>query len=106
MSAAVAVKNPSVSRLFANGSTPSVDVQPKVGLKPVTPQNDAGRSTDPPVWVPTANGTMPAATAAADPLELPPGVCARLRGLRVGAGVRYAKAVVWVLPNRMAPCFL
>ena len=26
---------------------------------------------------------MPAATAAADPLELPPGVCSTLRGLRV-----------------------
>jgi hypothetical protein len=46
---------------------------------------------------------MPAATAAADPLELPPGVCSKLRGLRVGAGVRYANAVVCVLPSRIAP---
>jgi hypothetical protein len=27
---------------------------------------------------------MPAATAAADPLELPPGVCSTFRGFRVG----------------------
>ncbi len=30
---------------------------------------------------------MPAATAAAEPLDEPPGVCARWRGLRVGPGV-------------------
>ena len=69
------MKYPSVSRLFANGSTPSSDTSPYVPLNPVTPQYDAGRSTDPIVCVPSAKGTMPAATAAADPLELPPGVC-------------------------------
>jgi hypothetical protein len=50
-----------------------MDSRPKLGLNPVTPQYDAGRNTDPIVWVPIAIGTMPAATAAADPLELPPG---------------------------------
>ena len=34
--------------------------------------------TDPLVWVPMANGTMWDATAAADPLDDPPGVCAGL----------------------------
>ena len=33
--------------------------------------------TEPIVCVPRANGTMPAATAAAEPLEDPPGVCRR-----------------------------
>src|SRR3954467_10258639 len=89
MSAAVCVKNPSVSRLFANGRTPSVDNSPNVPLKPVIPQYEAGRIVEPPVWVPIATGTIPAATAAAEPLELPPGVWARSRGLRVGAGWRY-----------------
>ena len=42
--------------------------------------------TEPPVWVPSAAGTMPAATAAAEPEEEPPGVCSRLRGLRVTDG--------------------
>ena len=42
--------------------------------------------TDPLVWLPSASGTMPAATAAADPLDEPPGVCAGLWGLRVLPG--------------------
>ena len=42
--------------------------------------------TDPLVWVPTASGTIPAATAAAEPLDEPPGVCSGLWGLRVLPG--------------------
>ena len=61
-------------------------IRPCVGLKPYTPQNAAGRITDPLVWLPSASGTMPAATAAADPLDEPPGVCAGLCGLRVLPG--------------------
>lgn len=34
--------------------------------------------TDPAVWLPTDSGTMPAATAAADPADEPPGVRHRL----------------------------
>jgi len=33
---------------------------------------------------------MPSATAAADPLDDPPGVCAELRGLAVLPGVKVA----------------
>ena len=40
----------------------------------MTPQKEAGLITDPLVCVPTARGIMFAATAAADPLEEPPGV--------------------------------
>ena len=43
--------------------------------------------TEPPVWLPSASGSMPAATAAAEPDDEPPGVCARLRGLRVSRGL-------------------
>src|SRR5262245_14538248 len=103
MSAAVWAKNPRVSRLFARGSTPWVGRRPYVGLNPQTPQYEAGRITDPPVWVPIEKGAIPAATAAAEPLELPPGVCSGLRGLRVGPGVRYANCVVRVLPRSTAP---
>src|SRR5437588_4442201 len=99
MSVAVSVKNPTVSKLGANGSTTSRLRVPNVGLNPTTPQYDAGRRIDPCVCDPSANGTMPAATAAADPLELPPGVRFRSRGFLVGAGSKYAKAVVCVFPT-------
>ena len=51
---------------------------------PTTPQKDAGWRIEPPVSLPSAAGTMPAATAAAEPPEEPPGVLARRQGLRVG----------------------
>src|SRR5438105_5403238 len=78
-------------------------ISPCVGLKPYTPQYDAGRIVEPVVWLPSASGTIPAATAAADPLEDPPGVCAGLCGLRVLPGVRVANSVVTVLPMITAP---
>ena len=36
---------------------------------------DAGRNTEPRVCSPAVDGTIPAAIAAAEPLELPPGEC-------------------------------
>jgi hypothetical protein len=75
ISAAVAVKRPTVSSEGAKGITPSRESNPKLGLKPQMPQKEAGRRTEPSVCEPSANGTMPAATAAAEPEELPPGVC-------------------------------
>jgi hypothetical protein len=47
----------------------------KLGLQPTVPQYAAGRMVEPPVCVPRASGTIQSATAAADPLEEPPGVC-------------------------------
>jgi hypothetical protein len=58
---------------------------------------------DPMVWVPRAAGTMPQATAAADPLLDPPGVWSGFQGLRVGPGSRKANSVVTVLPRTTAP---
>ena len=46
---------------------------------------------------------MPAATAAADPLEEPPGVRAGSTGLRVRAGANMANSVDSVFPSTMAP---
>ncbi len=60
----------------------------------------------PAVWVPKASGTIPSATAAADPEEEPPGVWARLAGLRVGPGARTANSVVTVFPATTAPAAL
>ena len=67
------------------------------------PQKAAGRMTEPIVCVPRARGQKPAATAAAEPLLEPPGVCARLYGLRVGPGSAQANSVETVLPRMMAP---
>src|SRR5436305_1619248 len=73
------------------------------GLKPATPQYAAGRITEPAVCEPVAIGTMPAATAAAEPEEEPPGVCSRLCGLRVLPVCWCANSVVTVLPRMMPP---
>ena len=67
-------KAPTWSSLRESCSTPARDTSPWVGLTANTPQNAAGRITDPLVWVPSASGTILAATAAADPDDEPPGV--------------------------------
>ena len=69
-----------------SSSAPVRGMSPCVGLKPTTPQNAAGRITEPLVCEPIAPGTMPAATAAAEPLDEPPGVRAGSCGLRVLPG--------------------
>src|SRR5207248_384883 len=76
---------------------------PKLGLYPTTPQNADGRITEPPVWVPSPTGTWKSATAAAEPLDEPPGVCAGLCGLTVAPGNRLANSVVTVLPMTVPP---
>src|SRR5687768_8175697 len=48
------------------------------------PVNEAGWRIDPPVSVPVAPGTRPAATAAAEPPELPPGTASSFHGLCTG----------------------
>jgi hypothetical protein len=76
---------------------------PKLGLYPTTPQYAEGRITEPAVCVPSAAGTWKSATAAAEPLDEPPGVCAGLCGLTVAPGKRLANSVVTVLPMMVAP---
>ena len=51
-----------------------------MGLRPVTPHREAGCLIEPPVSVPVTNGAMPAASAAAEPPELPPGTQLRSQG--------------------------
>src|ERR1700719_1170462 len=67
------------------------------------PQYELGRSTEPPVWVPSAAGTMSSATAAPEPLDEPPGVWAGLCGLVVSGGAMPANSQVAVLPSITAP---
>ena len=58
---------------------------------------------EPPVCVPSAAGTMPSATAAAEPLDEPPGIWAGASGCLVPAGWAKANSVVTVLPRMSAP---
>src|SRR5262252_11097071 len=74
-----------------------------LGLKPTQPQKLAGRMTEPITCVPSAALTTPVATAAAEPLDEPPGVCAVFQGLRVPRGSDAANSVVTVLPRMTAP---
>jgi Asp-tRNA(Asn)/Glu-tRNA(Gln) amidotransferase A subunit family amidase len=48
-------------------------------------------------------GGSSSGSAAADPLDDPPGVCAGLRGFAVGPGCRHANSVDTVLPTITAP---
>src|SRR5262245_44605840 len=94
---------PTVSKLRASGTIPAALTRPYVALKPTIPQYAAGRSVDPTVCDPSARGAISALTAAADPLDEPPGVCSRFHGLRVSAGSRLANSVVVALPRMIAP---
>ena len=61
----------------AGGSVPPRGTRPSDGLTPDIPQHEAGIRTEPPPSEPVARGTMPAARAAAEPPEEPPGLCSR-----------------------------
>ncbi len=87
----------------AKSFTPAGETVPKVGLKPNTPQKLAGRVTEPAVWVPSATSAIPQATAAAEPIDEPPGVCVARCGFVVGPGLNEASSAVTVLPRQTAP---
>src|SRR5580693_8877987 len=82
---------------------------PYVGFIPTTPHRAAGWRIDPPVSLPSPIGTMPAATAAADPPEEPPGTRSRSWGLRVGPKAEFsvedpiANSSRLALPTKTAP---
>ena len=75
---------PRWSHVAETGWIPPICNVPTVGLKPTVPQYEAGLSMEPMVCVPSATGTIPQATAAAEPLEEPPGVRFASNGLLVG----------------------
>ncbi len=84
-SATVAASGPIWSSDHASGSTPARETLPYVGFKPATPHTEAGILIDPPVSVPSAIGTTPAATAAPEPPLEPPGSRFVSQGLAAGA---------------------
>ncbi|MOA45725.1 hypothetical protein D3C78_1681540 [compost metagenome] len=72
-------------------------MRPRVGLKPNTPQHEAGIRIEPPASLPWANGTSRAATAAAAPPLEPPAECLRFHGL--WQGPNSTGSVVGGMPN-------
>src|SRR6266516_3961699 len=83
VSSTVRVSTPFVTRKLSPRSGPH-DARPRVSFRPTRPQHAAGMRVEPPPSLPWAIGTMPAATAAAEPPLEPPGVRPRSHGLRVG----------------------
>src|SRR3984957_12224134 len=87
-------------------------MRPGVGRRPTIPQKAAGRRTDPPKSVPWAIGTIPVATATAEPPDDPAGLSAGFHGLRVGPNsallvlAPQANSGVLVLASTMAPATL
>lgn len=77
-----------------SGNTPASLTRPCEGLKPTRPHSADGTRTEPPVSVPSATGTMPAATAAALPALEPPVMRAGSQGLR---------AAPWTLRSPVGP---
>src|SRR6476660_73498 len=86
MSSIERAMRPSVSNEPDASLTPTQRRSPSVGLYANAPQELAGRIVDPVVCVPIASGTILSPTAAADPLDEPPGVRAGSNGLRVLPG--------------------
>src|SRR5678815_3660759 len=72
------------SRDDAKATRPYRLTRPHVGSTPTTPQNAAGCRTEPPVSEPSAMRAMPAATAATEPPEDPPGTRSGARGFFAG----------------------
>ena len=76
------------------------------------PHMEAGLRTEPPVSVPSAAGTMPAASATPEPLEEPPGKWLPPHGFTAGGqgrsndGPPMANSCVASLPIRMPPAAL
>src|SRR4051794_32091302 len=66
----------------SNGAGP-VPLSPNVDLNPGSPEYDDGMRIEPPPSLPVQAGSIPEATAAAEPPDDPPGVASRFHGLRV-----------------------
>ena len=56
------------------GTTPWVEIRPRLGFSPTILLRPAGTRPEPAVSVPSASGTSPAATATAEPELDPPGI--------------------------------
>jgi hypothetical protein len=79
----VCVSTPSTARKLSPVSG-AREIRLRCGLSPTRPQHAAGMRVDPPPSLAWAIGTMPAATAVAEPPDEPPLVRDGSHGLRVG----------------------
>ncbi len=81
-SATVRAMGPAWSRVAESGTMPSRSApRPWVGLIELTPESAAGIRSEPAVSVPSAAGTMPAASAAPEPPLEPPALRETSHGL-------------------------
>ena len=64
------------------GTRPALEISPRLGFSPTMLLSPAGTRPDPAVSVPSAIGTIPAATATAEPELDPPGTSSRRSVLR------------------------
>lgn len=81
-SATSRAKTEIVSSVRQAGTTPAAETTPSVGFSPAIPFSAAGTRPDPAVSVPRAKGTIPRATATADPEDEPPGTIPGSSALR------------------------
>ena len=72
-----------VSKPEPVGFGPPFGTRPWDVLMPLKPHKAAGIRIEPPPSLPVAKGTMPAASAAEDPPEEPPGVRVKSQGFLV-----------------------
>src|SRR5438309_3346532 len=109
VSATVHVRNPSVASVAADGTSGAIEIRPRLGFNPTSPQHEAGIRIEPPPSLPCPRATIPEATAAAVPPDEPPAVRERSHGLRVGPNWRGSvvgsspHSGVLVLRPRIAP---
>ena len=101
---------PRTARTPAPGGTgPPSGIVPVVVLITESPHRDPGIRIDPPPSLPVASGTIPEASAAADPPDEPPGERSRFQGLLVTpqCGLMVSpyqpNSGVVVLPRTMQP---
>lgn len=93
-------KTPRLLRVVETGFMPSRGMLFQDAFMAKTPVYDAGRITLPAVCIPKLSGTWQSATAAADPVEEPPGVRFGSCGLVVlGPALSTVNSVVVVLPT-------
>src|SRR3954453_15010695 len=96
------------------GTIPLRPTNPTVGLMPTIPLSDEGETTEPSVYVPTANAQRFAATAAPDPERDPEGLASSTEGLRVSppralqplvecSPLKFAHSLRFVFPRITAP---
>src|SRR4051794_18853155 len=83
VSPTVRVRTPSMPRKLSPSSGEN-EIRLRCGLRPTSPQAAAGIRVEPPPSLADAIGTMPEATAVAEPPDEPPETRVGSHGLRVG----------------------